>query len=98
MAEALLEKEMLTRDDMVRLLGQREWESKGEFDKYFGGRGASTGVEEGKGKNPGGIGDSQPPNGPTGGATLPPGLGGGPEEAAPSLFRELEEKSKGWRL
>ncbi|KAK3373625.1 peptidase family M41-domain-containing protein [Lasiosphaeria ovina] len=35
-AEELLRKEMLTRDDMVRLLGPREWPEKAEFAKYFG--------------------------------------------------------------
>ncbi|KAK3327184.1 peptidase family M41-domain-containing protein [Cercophora scortea] len=36
-AEELLRKEMLTRDDMVRLLGPREWPEKEEFTKYFDG-------------------------------------------------------------
>lgn len=36
-AEELLKKEVLTRDDMVRLLGPREWEEKAEFSKYFDG-------------------------------------------------------------
>ena len=36
-AEELLSKEVLDRDDMVRILGLRPWESKGDFDKYFGG-------------------------------------------------------------
>jgi AFG3 family protein len=35
-AEELLAKEMLTRDDMVRLLGQRPWADPGEFSRYFG--------------------------------------------------------------
>ena len=34
-AEELLKKEMLVRDDMVRLLGKRPFEEKGEFEKYF---------------------------------------------------------------
>ena len=34
-AEELLTKEMLVRDDMVRLLGKRPFEEKGEFEKYF---------------------------------------------------------------
>ncbi|KAK3684776.1 peptidase family M41-domain-containing protein [Podospora appendiculata] len=37
-AEELLRKEMLTRDDMVRLLGPREWPEKEEFTKYFDGQ------------------------------------------------------------
>jgi AFG3 family protein len=36
-AEELLKKEMLVRDDMVRLLGKRPFEEKGEFEKYFAG-------------------------------------------------------------
>ncbi len=96
-AEELLSKEMLTRDDMVRILGQRPWATKGEFDKYFGG--GRTGVEEGAGKNAGGIGDSGPVGGSGGGPpTLPGGLGGAPEEAAPSLYRELQLRSQEWRL
>jgi AFG3 family protein len=38
-AEELLRKEMLTRDDMVRLLGKRPFEDHGEFEKYFSGKG-----------------------------------------------------------
>lgn len=37
-AEELLRKEVLTRDDMVRLLGPREWPDKEEFTKYFDGK------------------------------------------------------------
>lgn len=36
-AEELLRKEMLTRDDMVRLLGPRPFPEKEEFTKYFDG-------------------------------------------------------------
>lgn len=36
-AEELLKKEMLTRDDMVRLLGPRPFPDKEEFTKYFDG-------------------------------------------------------------
>lgn len=36
-AEELLTKEMLTRDDMVRLLGSRPFKDKEEFTKYFDG-------------------------------------------------------------
>ena len=36
-AEELLKKEMLGRDDMVRLLGKRPFEDNKEFEKYFGG-------------------------------------------------------------
>ncbi|PYH95545.1 respiratory chain complexes assembly protein rca1 [Aspergillus ellipticus CBS 707.79] len=38
-AEELLSKEVLSRDDMIRLLGPREWPESGEFAKYFDGRG-----------------------------------------------------------
>ncbi len=37
-AEELLRKEVLTREDMVRLLGPREWPEKEEFAKYFDGK------------------------------------------------------------
>ncbi|KAK4656526.1 AAA ATPase afg3 [Podospora pseudocomata] len=38
-AEELLKKEVLSRDDLVRLLGPREWPEKEEFSKYFDGKG-----------------------------------------------------------
>ena len=41
-AEELLRKEVLTRDDLVRLLGPRQWGHDLEFEKYFG-RNPSTG-------------------------------------------------------
>ncbi|EXJ80205.1 AFG3 family protein [Capronia coronata CBS 617.96] len=34
-AEELLKKEMLVRDDLVRLLGKRPFEDQGDFHKYF---------------------------------------------------------------
>lgn len=34
-AEELLKKEMLVRDDLVRILGKRPFEDQGEFHKYF---------------------------------------------------------------
>lgn len=37
--EELLKKEVLSRDDLVRLLGLREWLEKEEFFKYFDGKG-----------------------------------------------------------
>lgn len=37
-AEELLSKEVLSRDDMIRLLGPRPFEEKGDFHKYFGGK------------------------------------------------------------
>ncbi|KJZ74163.1 hypothetical protein HIM_06394 [Hirsutella minnesotensis 3608] len=36
-AEELLSKEVLARDDMVRLLGKRPFDDNDEFEKYFGG-------------------------------------------------------------
>lgn len=36
-AEELLSKEVLVRDDMVRLLGPRPFEDRDDFSKYFGG-------------------------------------------------------------
>ncbi|KAL4873346.1 hypothetical protein BDV12DRAFT_160883 [Aspergillus spectabilis] len=41
-AEELLSKEVLSRDDMVRLLGPREWPETGEFAKYFDGKHGQT--------------------------------------------------------
>ena len=35
-AEELLSKEVLGRDDMIRLLGNRPWGESKEFQKYFG--------------------------------------------------------------
>ena len=99
-AEELLEKEQLSRDDIVRILGARPWESKGEFDKYFGGGANSPPppkeTEQGEGKNPGGIGDSG--SGGASGSKLPPGLTRGPDpEGAPTLYRQFEDMSKEWR-
>ena len=34
-AEELLKKEMLVRDDLVRILGKRPFDDKGDFHKYF---------------------------------------------------------------
>jgi len=62
-AEELLRKEMLTRDDMVRLLGPRPFDDQGEFHKYFGGQGqAPLGGGSTAAPSPGGIGDSLPPS------------------------------------
>ncbi|CAL5872675.1 uncharacterized protein PFLUO_LOCUS6941 [Penicillium psychrofluorescens] len=41
-AEELLSKEVLGRDDLIRLLGPRAWPESGEFSKYFDGQGGST--------------------------------------------------------
>jgi AFG3 family protein len=75
-AEELLRKEVLSRDDMVRLLGKREWGAGLEFEKWFGGRGDTQGVE---GSTPG----AQLPGGETGHGAPP--MGG----AAPVAFKRL---------
>ncbi|SPO00729.1 related to matrix AAA protease [Cephalotrichum gorgonifer] len=42
-AEELLRKEMLTRDDLVRILGPRPFaDNHQDFEKYFGGKGSDT--------------------------------------------------------
>lgn len=41
-AEELLKKEMLVRDDLVRILGPRPFEDPGEFSKYFSGEGGKS--------------------------------------------------------
>ena len=42
-AEELLRKEVLGRDDLIRLLGKRPFEDNGEFTKYFGaGKGSES--------------------------------------------------------
>ena len=41
-AEELLSKEVLGREDLVRLLGTRPFEDNKEFSKYFGGEGKSA--------------------------------------------------------
>ncbi|KAL4906629.1 hypothetical protein BDW74DRAFT_150845 [Aspergillus multicolor] len=41
-AEELLAKEVLSRDDLVRLLGPREWPESAEFAKYFDNRNGQT--------------------------------------------------------
>jgi len=55
-AEELLKKEMLVRDDLVRLLGKRPFEDKGEFAKYFDNL-------EGKGTPPPGTVHPERPHG-----------------------------------
>lgn len=89
-AEELLSKEVLSRDDMVRVLGPRPWEDPGEFSKYFGG-GPMGPPPGGKPAEPGSI--DQP-----GGGNLPPPLGGpGAEEPAPTLYKQFEQLSQRWR-
>ncbi|KAF2719410.1 ATP-dependent metallopeptidase Hfl [Polychaeton citri CBS 116435] len=83
-AEELLSKEVLSRDDMIRLLGHRPFEEKGDFSKYFGGRGDREGPLGGTTPGPTDV----PPT------TLPPPLGG-PEEPAPTIFKE--EGKDAWK-
>lgn len=70
-AEALLKKEMLTRDDLIELLGPRPFEEKGDFHKYFGSRGDREG--------PGGGFDPPPAEG--GGKMFPGVASPGPSPA-----------------
>ncbi|KAM3419033.1 hypothetical protein BST61_g4988 [Cercospora zeina] len=88
-AEELLKKEMIDRDDMVRLLGKRPWADPGEFSKYFSGSGDNKPLGPSSG-TPGGIGDSD------GGRSPPPLPGAGPAPPAPALYQELEQASKKW--
>jgi len=46
-AEELLKKEVLGREDMIRLLGPRPFEDPQDFHKYFGGVGQEAGKEAG---------------------------------------------------
>ncbi|KAM0479749.1 hypothetical protein ACHAPX_004326 [Trichoderma viride] len=41
-AEELLKKEVLSRDDMVRILGKRPFDDNEDFEKFFGGKEASA--------------------------------------------------------
>jgi len=78
-AEELLTKEVLTRDDMIRLLGKRPFEDKGEFAKYFGGRGDREGP-----------GSGIPPEPEKGGNPLvPPGS----QNPAPTIFKDLTPRA-----
>ncbi|KAI3325077.1 ATP-dependent metallopeptidase Hfl [Xylariaceae sp. AK1471] len=77
-AEELLKKEVLVRDDMVRLLGQRPFDDRDDFSKYFGGD-AST--------------DKKPPTDPTEPPSSPH-LPDAPEPPSPSpaAFQQLDGK------
>lgn len=87
-AEELLAKEVLGREDLVRLLGKRPFEDNKEFEKYFGGSG---------GPPIGGGGKSAPPPPPQEAGT-PGGIGGIGDSppmpgAQPAIFNgELEGK------
>lgn len=86
-AEELLSKEMLSRDDMVRLLGPRPFADKQEFLKYFGGGPVGTKPEApGSGQMPG------PPGLPDGLQTPPTPPEAGGANPAPTVFRALKER------
>lgn len=77
-AEELLRKEVLSRDDMIRLLGERQWPGDKSFEAYFGSRGDREGVP---GSTPGsGLPGVESEN------EAPPPFGGTP---APTAFKEL---------
>lgn len=78
-AEELLKLEVLTRDDLVRLLGPRQWGEKAEFEKYFG----SRGDREGAGAV---FPPPEPPKRDDLGPILPGGDGPAP---APTIFKDL---------
>jgi len=69
-AEELLKKEMLTRDDLVRILGPRPFSDNHQaFEKYFGG---DQQFEQGKGKEGGGKKEALPPSFPPEETDTPP--------------------------
>lgn len=78
-AEELLKKEVLTRDDLIRLLGPRPFEDKGDFSKYFGSRGDREGPGSGIPEAP------EKPDGPI----IP---GPGSENPAPTIFKDIERR------
>lgn len=79
-AEELLRKEVLTRDDVIRLIGPRPFEDKGEFHKYFDGSRSDIGA------NPTGTPGSGtiPPD-------LPPPLGPVEPSPAPTVFKDWKD-------
>jgi AFG3 family protein len=60
-AEELLKNEVLSRNDMVRILGKRPFKSKGDFEKYFGGEPAGPKSAPPPPPTERGIGDDTPP-------------------------------------
>ncbi|KAL5886301.1 AAA ATPase afg3 [Pyricularia oryzae] len=80
-AEELLRREQLTRDDIVRLLGPREWPDKEEFSKYF------DGTNGGKSPLPTGENLRDPPAPPS-----PPAPEGGEGPVQPAAFRAIEDR------
>ncbi|KAK0283908.1 AAA ATPase afg3 [Friedmanniomyces endolithicus] len=99
-AEELLALEVLGRDDMIRLLGPRPFEDRNDFTKIFGtGQGSGADGPMGGAPKPTTPGPNGPEQGDggAGGATLPPGLGRGAEEPAPTIYKALEDMAKEWR-
>ncbi|KAI6350770.1 hypothetical protein MCOR25_010406 [Pyricularia grisea] len=80
-AEELLRREQLTRDDIVRLLGPREWPDKEEFSKYF------DGTNGGKSPLPTGENLRDPPAPPS-----PPAPEGGEGPVQPAAFKVIEDR------
>lgn len=75
-AEELLRKEVLVRDDLVRLLGPRQWGEKEDFEKYFGAVGSNRAP------------DASIPAPSSGEGPLLPGAG--PDDnPAPTMFKDL---------
>ncbi|QDS73856.1 Mitochondrial inner membrane m-AAA protease component [Venturia effusa] len=84
-AEELLSKEVLGREDMIRLLGKRPFEDKGDFDQYFGGAVGDKPDLGGPGQIPGGQGLPE---------HLQPGSGDGPPQGgisppAPAVMKRF---------
>ena len=59
-AEELLSKEMLVRDDLIRLLGKRPFADSGEFNKYFDGQGGKSAPPPPPTEDPGTAGPEIP--------------------------------------
>ena len=78
-AEELLSKEVLGRDDLIRILGKRPFEDNKEFSKYFQGDGPSKSAPP---PPPGAAGDITP-SPPHATGDLPPP----PDVPSPALFR-----------
>lgn len=82
-AEELLAKEVLNRDDMVRLLGPRPFSDNKDFTKYFGG--GNTEAGQAIAPRGGTMGDAAPP--PM--ETEPGNTGGGPP--APAIYKRWSD-------
>jgi len=80
-AEELLRKEVLVRDDMVRLLGKRPFDDRDDFSKYFNG-------EPGKSEKPPTTDPKDPTEPPSS-----PHLPDAPEPpSSPAAFQKLDAK------